>query len=339
MRPDACSLLSLLMGLSLAACGSQIPHKDQVENANADGVLERQPIVITAQPLSLNPSDPGDTKVGQLTYLKGWSLTADNEKFGGFSGMVFDGNQMIAISDHGEWLIADFDPQQDTAPFSNAIMMPFFPGLSGTKEDYDAEGLTTVPDGLLVSFEANHRVHHVAAPGADPDTPKPLNFDDIKTLPSNNGLEAIVHHPLGPTFLFAERGAFKDGRRRAWMVTEDGPTPRGYEAPRGHSPTAATMLPDGGILMVNRAFSPLFGVSIALVHIDSKIALGDGPLKGTLLGTLKSSLNIDNMEAVAVVGQQDGMPVIALMSDDNFNPLQRTLLLLFKLDLSSDEKP
>ncbi|HSD92174.1 MAG TPA: hypothetical protein VLB11_04020, partial [Methyloceanibacter sp.] len=43
------------------------------------------------------------------------------------------------------------------------------------------------------------------------------------------------------------------------------------------------------------------------------------------------SLNIDNMEAIAAHRTSSGETVLTVMSDDNFNPLQRTLILQFAL--------
>ena len=40
---------------------------------------------------------------------------------------------------------------------------------------------------------------------------------------------------------------------------------------------------------------------------------------------------VDNMEGIAVHRAADGALVLTLVSDDNFSPLQRTLLLQFSL--------
>jgi hypothetical protein len=41
--------------------------------------------------------------------------------------------------------------------------------------------------------------------------------------------------------------------------------------------------------------------------------------------------NIDNMEGIAVRRGPKGETLLYLISDDNFSPLQRTLLLMFEL--------
>ncbi len=54
-------------------------------------------------------------------------------------------------------------------------------------------------------------------------------------------------------------------------------------------------------------------------------------LKGEELGRFAPPYPIDNMEGIAAWRTPEGATRILLLSDDNFNPLQRTLLLLFEL--------
>ena len=54
-------------------------------------------------------------------------------------------------------------------------------------------------------------------------------------------------------------------------------------------------------------------------------------LEGRELARLHLPLNIDNMEGLALRQGGAGETLVYLISDDNFNPLQRTLLMLFAL--------
>ena len=56
-------------------------------------------------------------------------------------------------------------------------------------------------------------------------------------------------------------------------------------------------------------------------------ALVDGPV----LFEVDLGYEIDNMEGLSVHRSADGETVLTLVSDDNFSPLQRTLLLQFTL--------
>jgi hypothetical protein len=52
---------------------------------------------------------------------------------------------------------------------------------------------------------------------------------------------------------------------------------------------------------------------------------------GEVLLEANDALNIDNMEAIAAHRSRTGETILTLMSDDNFSPLQRTLLMQFAL--------
>ena len=54
-------------------------------------------------------------------------------------------------------------------------------------------------------------------------------------------------------------------------------------------------------------------------------------IAGEILLEAHDNLNIDNMEAIAAHRSAAGETVITLMSDDNFSPLQRTLIMQFAL--------
>ena len=49
-----------------------------------------------------------------------------------------------------------------------------------------------------------------------------------------------------------------------------------------------------------------------------------------MLARLESPLAVDNMEGLAVT-QEDGRDIVWIISDDNFNAFQRTLLMKFAL--------
>jgi hypothetical protein len=56
-------------------------------------------------------------------------------------------------------------------------------------------------------------------------------------------------------------------------------------------------------------------------------ALVDGPV----LATADMGYQIDNMEGIGVHRNAQGETILTLVSDDNFSPLQRSLLLQFAL--------
>ena len=54
-------------------------------------------------------------------------------------------------------------------------------------------------------------------------------------------------------------------------------------------------------------------------------------ITGQTLLEATDRLNIDNMEAIAVHRSRVGETILTLMSDDNFSPLQRSLIMQFAL--------
>ena len=54
-------------------------------------------------------------------------------------------------------------------------------------------------------------------------------------------------------------------------------------------------------------------------------------LEGVEIARLSLPLTVDNFEGLAVRRDAAGGLLVYLVSDDNFNPLQRTLLLMFRL--------
>jgi hypothetical protein len=52
---------------------------------------------------------------------------------------------------------------------------------------------------------------------------------------------------------------------------------------------------------------------------------------GEQIAELRPPLTLDNFEGVAVHLAPDGTTRITLVSDDNFHPLQRTLIVQFEL--------
>jgi hypothetical protein len=109
-----------------------------------------------------------------------------------------------------------------------------------------------------------------------------------------------------------------------------------YQPPRGFSPTDAAELPDGRVLVLNRYFSIFDGVAAALLIIDPRDIVADRIVRAQPVLRLAPPLNIDNMEAISIE-QQDGQTIVWIASDDNFNPLQQTLL--FKFALKTARKP
>ena len=88
------------------------------------------------------------------------------------------------------------------------------------------------------------------------------------------------------------------------------------------------------MLVLSRHFSVLGGARARLERVPAG-AIGAGAvLQGALVARFERPLTVDNFEGVATVQGEDGETLVYILSDDNFNFLQRTLLLLFRLHSS-----
>jgi hypothetical protein len=99
----------------------------------------------------------------------------------------------------------------------------------------------------------------------------------------------------------------------------------------GFDITDAAPLPDGGIVVLERRFRYSEGVKMRIRHIAESELKPGTLIQGDVLLEANDSLNIDNMEAITAHRAASGETVLTLMSDDNFSPLQRTLIMQFAL--------
>jgi hypothetical protein len=84
-------------------------------------------------------------------------------------------------------------------------------------------------------------------------------------------------------------------------------------------------------LLLERKFSWTAGVAIRIRRIKQG-DIGQGTLvDGATVFDADLNYNLDNMEGLSVHRAATGETVLTLISDDNFSPLQRTLLLQFTL--------
>jgi hypothetical protein len=299
----------------------------------AVGTIKNGPFIteITAEALPLNRDQPGVNTVGSLHYVAGWSLTAESDFFGGFSGLLVgaDGKSIIALSDRGDWLSATLDITSKT-PLTNGLLYPFEKDAhSKTKSAYDAESLVRTEDGFLVGLEQWHRIVAFDSIGGTNRMAPYNDLIDLSVMSSNGGLEAMTTLADGRLFMMAERGLDLKGTLPVWIADKKQAETRRFSPPKNYSPTDAVSLPNGDVMLLMRHFSTLDGVSAKLMLIPSAEINGDGVIKGRELAHLAPSFSVDNMEALDARLLPNGKIRLYMMSDDNFSMRQRTLLMIF----------
>lgn len=302
--------------------------------AACDGSTAEPPRLIGA-PVPLNGSDPAQTRVGALSYVGGLHLTAPGTSlFGGLSGLetpdVTDltALELTAVSDQGERFTFRVDAGSGLRLSGDgALQMTRLTENGaplGAKADADAESLTRLDDGAeAVGFERRPRVLRYAGGVAGPQTAPAVS------LPENEAFEGLAHLPLSGRKVLAV-GA-EDGRIWFCDVAPTGActlfvkrTPA-----RGFKLTGLDHLPGtADLIAVYRAYDPLRGSRSIIAWISTGAA---GGRRGAItpLARLAPPLTVDNMEGIAAVPLPGRGWRLFVVSDDNFSPQQRTLLLAF----------
>ena len=299
-----------------------------------------EPLALSALQRALHPEKPALEKFGALRSLGVLELSSGDPRFGGFSGLTVspDGERLEAVSDQGHWIAARilYDSTGRLAGLDRGRIAPLV-GLDGAPLGYkrrqDAESLAVQGDGLMVSFEHEHRIWRYAkVDGRAPKDPEALPPPPgLASLPANDGLEALAWLDGQGLLAIASKS---DGAERypAFLRQDDAWQRLWYRRTAPYEPTGATVLPDGDLIVVERRFSLLGGLGIRLLRIARDSVAPGAVLEGAVLAELTLPLTIDNLEGVASRQGASGETLIYLISDDNFNALQRNLLLLFALE-------
>ena len=297
------------------------------------------PLAIQASPIALDNARPERVAIGDLRFIRGWTLSSSDPNFGGISAMVRVDDGFVAIGDAGGvfHFVLDEAGRIARAQIAELPAGPVPPNDGPVrKRDRDAEAMAFDPDTgrFWVAFERANGFWRYDRDFATSDSDNaPDQMDD---WPNNGGAEAIVRLGDGRFLVFSEAGNGPGSSREVLLFAGDpseadaeAPIRLGYRPPADHRITDAALLPDGRLLVLNRDFSVVRGVSVIISLVDIS-ELGPGTiLGGEEVARLAPPLTVDNMEAIAIE-EVDGRTIVWIASDDNFNPLQRTLLMQFE---------
>ncbi|MEE8274765.1 MAG: esterase-like activity of phytase family protein [Alphaproteobacteria bacterium] len=296
-----------------------------------------EPLEIHTRSVALNPADRAQSTVGMLEYLGGLALTAGDSRFGGLSGLEVsaDGTRMTAVSDRGHWITARLvhDGDGRLTGLADGAVHPIRDekGRPVSRPWHDAEEIARLADGtLLVSFEGRHRIWayregDVLAPARALAVPVAL-----AAAPVNGSLEALTALADGRLLVLTEKFLKEPQTVRGWLLG-DGEQPLYYAVDNGFWPTSLATLPDGDVLALERRFTIVAGAAARLRRIDGDAIAPGATLEGREIARLELPFTVDNFEGLALRRAADGAIHLYMISDDNFRPFQRTLLLHFRL--------
>lgn len=301
-----------------------------------------EPLIVRSAALELNPEQPSETGLGSLQYLGGLVFASEDSRFGGYSGLEVDedGGGLWAISDTGHWLRLEFGAR-GVAPsaVTRAELLPLLDSLGRpvtSRRDKDAEALRRAAGGQwLVAFERRHRLWIYAQPGG-PAAGEIVLPPSARDQPDNGGLEAIAVLRDGSLLLFSEEQAAGEDSSAAWLQSGTGWRDLAWPLRDGFRPTDAAVLPEGvtgagDVLVLERFFTPLAGPKARLRRIPAPAVEGSSSLPSSVIAEWARPWSVDNMEALDIRRAEDGSAWLYVMSDDNHNGLQRTLLMVFRL--------
>ncbi|MEQ1887627.1 MAG: esterase-like activity of phytase family protein [Alphaproteobacteria bacterium] len=303
--------------------------------------IAQTPVTIQSRPHILDSDAPARIEFGKLIYLSGIVMGSDNPDFGGFSGLQIsaDGSRLLAVSDKGKWLGAElaYEDGRLTGLLNAGISSLL--GLDGRaiagKDQSDAESLTLERPGNLagpayVSFEGNHRVWYY--PQGLQGRPVGVTMPEtLRQAPSNKGLEAFDRRADGALIALTEEWLDKAGNQTGWLMVNAGKDSISLHREGIFDPTDMEFLPDGDLLVLERRYTVAGGPGMQIRRIRADTLRPDALLDGEVLINLAARYGIDNFEGLATRTNDAGEIIIYIISDNNFNVLQKNLLLMFKL--------
>ncbi len=299
-----------ILALALLLTGSAATQPQPKAEQQARLVWEAVP---------LDVARPDRRRIGGLIYLGGWTLRSRDPRFGGISAIHVDGREVTAISDKG------------------ALIRFSFSGSSasiGELAKGDSESLVVDNGRAWIGFERTNSVASYRWPGFEKaGSAAPAG---IRGWPNNGGPEAMLRLPDGRFLIFSESGRRPDGSTEVLLFDRDPTLPAvkavslGYRPPKGFVVTDAAWLPDGRMLLLNRRYAGLEGISAKLIVARLSSLQAGTVIVGQEIADFRPPVTIGNKEALAVTREGE-RTIVWIASDDNFSPLQRTLLMKFAL--------
>lgn len=328
-----------------AACA---PAATVVEQA----VGGAESIAVTAAPVALNPGDPAQAVVGRLRYLGGLHLTSPDRRFGGLSGLRWHEGRLFAISDQGDFFRLTLEERSERLVGVRDVRIRRLARPDGTplqaKEESDAEALelhwdgpgcpprpaACPPSAAVIAFEGSNALwRYRLVDGMPESAPEELDWSAEwrRGLPHNGGVEAMADG-----WLLAEQLREPDGRASGRLIEGGGREVQlNLSVSDDFAPTdadRADALPGRPIFVLQRRYSPEAGNATRIVWFRETSA-SSGPDREVAgletLAEILPPLTVDNFEGLAFRGT--GGRYLYIISDDNFSPTQRTLLLKFQI--------
>ena len=280
----------------------------------ADTVIERLPDRQAKPPalatVRLEPLNLSAAGLAPLAVAGAWRLESPEQRFGGISALAVDGAELVAVTDGGA--VLRFPKPAGGRMQVHVSDLPGGPGEARFKMNRDSEALLrdAGTGGWWVAFENRDELWLYDA--GFRRTLARLTVPS-RQLGENTGIEGLAAGP-GEILAFPESG----GSVRRWSGGRWSQLQTGRR--RGVSDAAG--IDDTHLLLLERDVT-LGGFENALVLVERS-----GAAFRTLWRRRLPVAPRDNLEALAVEPAPGGGGYrLWIMSDDNFHPRLRTVLL------------
>lgn len=289
-------------------------------------------INVTATPFPNDLTGP----IGCTIFESGVLLEGDKD-FGGISALRLSGDKSIFLSDNG--LIYEASAVRNDAGFITGFIdiersrIKDEKGRPLDKLRGDSESLATSGDEKFVGFERQHRISPLRKTAKGWQELSSLVVDSRQQLSGNSGYEALDILPNGKLIAISE-GLDEDGYALVLFLDLSSETitrgeGRYRPAPQFNVTDASVDSHSGDIFILERAFSRIRGPRARIVRIAADDLEPGTLIEGQELAKLSALNGIDNMEGLDVERREDGTLIFHMISDDNFNRLQKTVLMGF----------
>ncbi len=282
-----------------------------------------------------------------LIFRGGIEMRSATDTFGGLSGIGFTapGDRLTMVSDRGNFVSGQLIYDDHGAPLS-LVGVSITPMQNSKGADLprafarDAEALTVLtrgdaPVAVRVGFENLTRVADYALENGVPTgAAREVTIPDWLTRTrTNESIEAVCVAPTaspvaGSTLILTEGVVTGDGAHSGWLLGKNDKGPMSYRSGDATSPTDCAFLPNGDLLVLERGVV-LVNFAARLVRVKAADVKPGAEMQGEVLFEAVGG-DLDNMEGLAV-HDVAGDTRITLVSDNNFNDWERSLLLEFSL--------
>ncbi len=262
--------------------------------------------------------------------------------FSEISDLTYDTKKhlLYMLSDEGKYFIFNAKFGEDISELKpvSAVKLVKKNGHDFRKWRHDSEGMTIDSNGrLIISFEEQAKIGRFDSRGRMVKSYRlPRKLFNIKNYRSKNkSLESVLLHPDYGILTASEYPLKHSGRKEQTIYSLTGKEWH-FKAEEATSSAVVSMemMDDKNLLILERAYS---GLANPVVITLKKVWLKECKHKGKKRSLCRSEVlaqfssgegwSIDNFEGLARVGKNRYL----MISDDNDNFFQRTLLIYFEV--------